>query len=143
MWSLGYFVLNIMNNPEPPYFVYALLAEDSLDNGYIKIGRASNLFNRVQTLRTGCPFPIKYIGYINVGSLSRGRAIERTLHRVFSVRRTSGEWFAVDFRDPEDKLLFASACKAVFAQFKSAMPERKWTTLSMEEFTRLGRKEAA
>ena len=55
---------------------------------FIKIGFATSPLSRVQTIKTGCPLPIKII-YHERG----GRNLERKLHRQFAHIRSRGEWF--------------------------------------------------
>jgi hypothetical protein len=77
-----------------PGFVYFIKA----DSGATKIGRTSNLDNRMKAFAVSLPFPIRVehvfetIDMINV---------ERKFHELFADRRLNGEWFDI----AEDVLL--------------------------------------
>ena len=70
-----------------PGFVYFF---EAVGCGRVKIGWSVNVDARQSELQTGCPFPLRKIGY-GPGSL----ADERALHRRFAAQRVSPstEWF--------------------------------------------------
>lgn len=56
---------------------------------HVKVGfTAGDPEKRIKNLQTGCPYPIKLLGYI-FGSVER----EQELHSVFDQYRGLGEWF--------------------------------------------------
>lgn len=57
--------------------------------GPIKIGLTQSISKRIETLQTGCPFPLVCIGVIPNGS----RDLEKSLHDQFAKDRLHGEWF--------------------------------------------------
>lgn len=68
------------------------------DNGFIKIGVAKNIKSRLDTLQTGCPYPLKVICSIPCKGRPKALAIERRLHSYFAKSRIGGEWFKADIR---------------------------------------------
>lgn len=56
--------------------------------GPIKIGTASNLQRRVETLQCGCPEPL-----VVLATISGGRRDEALFHAALRPHRTRGEWF--------------------------------------------------
>ena len=96
-------------------YVYALLCRDSGGPIYIKFGRSKDIVSRITSLQTGIPIEIKYIAFVDVGwSLKNACAVERSLHRQFKDRNTSGEWFKFDFDSELDKKEFNDGCRAAF-----------------------------
>lgn len=74
-----------MKNDRP--CVYFVLAEGT-SPPLVKIGFARDLKKRVESLSTGCPHPLKVVGYVP-GPI----ALEKELHARFSKFRVRGEWF--------------------------------------------------
>jgi len=74
---------------ERPQFVYVLSA-----GGFVKIGRAGDVFLRIKQLQCGCPSKISPI--VAVGKLPEGvaRDVERAVHGRLSRARSHGEWFS-------------------------------------------------
>lgn len=64
--------------------------------GFYKIGIASNVVQRVKDLQCGNPFSIKVVAFSPVKKAAK---IEAELHRTYSKKRTSGEWFALSKKD--------------------------------------------
>lgn len=64
------------------YFIQA-------DNGLIKIGVAANPKDRIRTLRTMSPVPLRLVLVLP----GRGAAGESELHARFAEHRSHGEWF--------------------------------------------------
>ncbi len=56
--------------------------------GNVKVGRSSNVSNRLKQLQTGCPHKLKVILHV-VGQGS----LEKVLHDRMSRYRLEGEWF--------------------------------------------------
>lgn len=72
--------------PNPKY-VYFVQAENG---GFVKIGKATNIFSRMQSLQNGSPVKLvlrKIIEDENAGEL------ELLLHDIFKEYRIRGEWF--------------------------------------------------
>lgn len=55
-----------------------------------KIGIATNVQNRIKQLQTGCPHPIRLIGYLKCED---PRVIEKEFHEALKFYRQQGEWF--------------------------------------------------
>lgn len=66
------------------YITYILQVE--CPEQLVKIGRTSNLKSRLNTLRTGLPWPARVVALI-------GNDIERDLKTRFAEHRVQGEWF--------------------------------------------------
>lgn len=114
------------------YYIYALFAESPRGEGFVKFGRSANLTKRFNDLKTASPLPLKMIALTNVGSEWRGIDTERALHDHFAARRTNGEWFEFDFRDPKAKKDFNSGCKDVFKRLLGNAEAYWWTKISVE-----------
>lgn len=67
--------------------VYIVLAEGTTR---IKIGWSTSPQQRIETLRTACPFPLRVLR--EIPSLRAG-ALERELHQRYAPYRQQGEWF--------------------------------------------------
>lgn len=66
---------------------------------YIKIGFSKYDPNkRLKNLQTGCPFPIKLLGFV-IGRMSQ----EEELHSVLKDYRIQGEWF--DYSDYVERIV--------------------------------------
>lgn len=59
---------------------------------YIKIGKTTNLFTRLQHLSQGVPFPLVLLAADFVADMDM---TEKTLHTKYAAYRTRGEWFAL------------------------------------------------
>jgi len=71
-------------------FVYFIFNRDS---NSIKIGRAEDVEQRLRSLQTSSPIPLKLLKAIQVNTLKEAQDLERSLHVKFSHLRMSGEWF--------------------------------------------------
>ncbi|MFD3558024.1 GIY-YIG nuclease family protein [Streptomyces goshikiensis] len=114
--------------------VYAISSEH--EPKIIKIGVARDVAARLNNLQTasssklvvrwttgGTHGPRRWTEDGTVSDYNRGIPLEEGLHRVFSERRMSGEWF--DFRDAEDPIaLIRTACADVLADLE------EWEALS-------------
>jgi hypothetical protein len=118
-------------NNKVPFHVYAVFCEDDAGKGYVKIGRTSDLLTRLATIRTGCPFEVKYIAFIDTGFHARSVLVERQLQASFQSRRTRGEWFRFDFRSPDDKKEFSEKCRSVFRNPANGLSDSKWTKMQV------------
>ncbi len=59
--------------------------------GYIKIGQAYRIRDRIVGYKTHNPLPLWFIGYIPTGELDK---TEKSLHSYFNDYRISLEWYA-------------------------------------------------
>lgn len=59
-------------------------------DGPIKIGCAVDVFQRMASLQTASPEPLRLIGVMILG----GYSMERRLHQALAADRIHGEWFA-------------------------------------------------
>lgn len=60
------------------------------EQGFMKIGRASEPAKRCETLQTACPYELTL--WMTVSTLSPS-SVEAELHKEFSEDRVRGEWF--------------------------------------------------
>lgn len=75
------------------------------DNSLYKIGfTKGSVHKRIKELQTGCPYEIHMVNTYNT---EFGMIIERTLHNIFSDKKTYGEWFKLDL---EDEMKFEELC---------------------------------
>jgi hypothetical protein len=72
--------------PEHPTRVYFVQAGES---GPVKIGVTGNIEDRVRTMQTGSPQPLRVLA-----TFPGGFDLEARLHRMFAPHRVHGEWFA-------------------------------------------------
>jgi hypothetical protein len=79
-------IIKYIGNPpikQPKKVVYTYLMTDA--SGYVKIGKAHDVYNRFLTLRTGNP-TLKIVAHLDEN-------IESKLHQLFNPYRIIGEWF--------------------------------------------------
>ena len=69
------------------YFVYLIERDCS---GIYKIGKSKDVSKRLLQLQTSCAEPLHVISTFKSNN---GSIIEKTLHRKFSNKKISGEWF--------------------------------------------------
>lgn len=63
---------------------------------YFKIGKADDIYSRIQTLQTGCPYPIDCVASLEHET---PLIIEKEIHRRYEAQRATGEWFALTEAD--------------------------------------------
>lgn len=64
---------------------------------YFKIGSSRcSVINRLLGLQTGCPIKLRYVYHTYVKDMF---FTEKELHKIFSLRRTIGEWFRLSQED--------------------------------------------
>lgn len=116
----------IRSRPADRREVYAISSED--EPKIIKIGVAKDVAARLNNLQTasssklvvrwttGGPHgPRRWTADGTRSDFNRGIPLEEGLHRVFSDRRMTGEWF--DFRDTEDPVaVIRNACSDVLTE---------------------------
>ncbi|WP_181154232.1 GIY-YIG nuclease family protein [Nostoc sp. 'Peltigera membranacea cyanobiont' N6] len=74
-------------------FVYFIFNSDSYA---IKIGRATDVEKRLQSLQTSSPVPLKILKTIPIDSIKKAQEVETYLHTKFRHLKMSGEWFRAD-----------------------------------------------
>jgi len=74
-------------------YVYFIRQGAGNGKGPIKIGMASNLERRLNTLQTGNPVELNFIACIPCDSREEARELERKLHDFFRGSKIRGEWF--------------------------------------------------
>lgn len=57
-----------------------------------KIGMSNNVTNRLKELKTGSPYLLEVILFIQCES---PRVVEKELHTLFTIYRLNGEWFGL------------------------------------------------
>lgn len=65
-------------------------------DGYVKIGKAKKLYSRIASLELLFPFEVKLLHTIKSNDINKD---EVTFHKMFSTKRTNGEWFKLDEDD--------------------------------------------
>lgn len=65
---------------------------------YYKIGFASNLNDRLNTLQTSTPFTLRVVVFIPC-SINKAAQLESKLHQLFSDKNKRGEWFNLSHID--------------------------------------------
>jgi hypothetical protein len=83
-WDAAQSIFTEFKEPLPKERAYFIGAED----GPVKIGVTTNASQRLESLQTGCPYPVRLLAIIHAG-----RSLERAYHRYFDQHRLSGEWF--------------------------------------------------
>ncbi len=81
----------VYNNPSRTTYVYIVQCMDK--RGWIKVGVAVDVDNRLSTLQIGCPYELKLIAKIKFPGRSLAYAMESKIHRRFKGRNVRGEWF--------------------------------------------------
>jgi len=114
------------------HYVYAMLCRDGDGPGYIKFGRSMRIGERLTALRTACPIPARYFAVVEANNYYNALNIERDLHRRFSERRVSGEWYRFDFDSPEDKHAFNYGTGCVLARYLTKERGDWWTKISVK-----------
>lgn len=72
-------------------YIYFLSGE-----GYVKIGKTTNLDNRMSNLKLCLPFKVELLHTIKSKDINKDEA---TLHEIFATKRTNGEWFKLSDED--------------------------------------------
>lgn len=112
------------------HHVYMLFCTDGLDI-YVKVGHASNPYNRLDALRTACPFVPDRFAFVRIYNKQKALQLESALHDAFAAWGIHGEWFA--FREA-DKEEFNARWKRVFADFAKPGWPMKWVQISAKKY---------
>ena len=67
--------------------------------GHYKIGKTTDLENRMKALAIQLPFKCEQVGLFGPMTVERMHKAERELHVHFASKRLNGEWFALDQDD--------------------------------------------
>lgn len=78
--------LQSTNLPEGMTYIYFIQTEGGGD--LIKIGKSRNVKSRLHSMQTGCPIPMRLLGYFKAND-----SMEGALHDEFAEYRVRGEWF--------------------------------------------------
>lgn len=113
----------------PRPHVYAMVCQDQAGPTYIKFGKTCNVGGRLLQLQTACPIPPKYYCVLEVPGDAIAATVEKQLHKVFSERRTNGEWFRFNIDDDADKEDFRTGCRYVFRMFIPGWKQTWWTII--------------
>jgi hypothetical protein len=73
-------------------YVYVIGRPD----GPVKVGISRYPYGRVNSLQTGCPFPLELLHAQPMRDRSHALQHERNFHEVYAEKRLSGEWFDID-----------------------------------------------
>ena len=71
------------------------------ENSFIKIGVSKNRNRRIKELKTGNPFQLEFMGWIEC---ENDYKLEKDLHQKFRAKNHSGEWFKINQDDVVDLL---------------------------------------
>lgn len=86
--ALKLYILNWVNRPTKETYVYFITTVTHVGT-YLKIGVASNPFQRLNELQTANPMPLKLISYT-----PGGMEVEKVFHNIWKDHRRRGEWFS-------------------------------------------------
>ncbi|MEU0391027.1 GIY-YIG nuclease family protein [Streptomyces chartreusis] len=81
-----------VTDPDADERVYVIAGHGT---SLVKIGRSRNVQQRLSTLQSMSPLPLRL-----VCTFSGGPELEAALHRYFEAQRTHGEWFDLPSADP-------------------------------------------
>lgn len=90
--------------------------------GYLKIGVAKNVRQRMRELQTGNPFELKLEGAAIVDSIA-AFGVETALHDGLRNRAALGEWFSISFAEAMD--MFPFVRDRLLTEELPVIPKRK------------------
>jgi len=67
---------------------------------FVKVGITGSPQERLNHIKTYCPFPIEKFLYLPTEDEYLAARIEKNLHRIYANKHTNGEWFFLE--DKED-----------------------------------------
>ena len=67
-----------------------------------KVGESNNPYKRVKNLQTGNPRRLYIYKIIECATKVRARAVEDTIHKRFSNKRNTGEWFSISKEEVDE-----------------------------------------
>jgi hypothetical protein len=111
-------------------FVYMMVADLGTDHRYCKIGFTGDLKKRICGVQIGCPVPISDIAYVRVRNTSQAYQIEQMIHYGLREFRSQGEWFRLDFSNPEHKSIFGRVTEDVFSRLMGS--GWRWVHMDIE-----------
>jgi predicted GIY-YIG superfamily endonuclease len=88
---------NAKKPPSSDEYVVYIMGNDEF--GIYKIGLTKNLAKRFGQIKTGMPFTIKIIHWIECGAREDAYSLERNLHNMMRAKRMEGEWFTLTDSD--------------------------------------------
>ena len=91
-------------------FIYVI---GNKEHGICKIGFTNNVFKRVKSIQTGCPYPLEIFCVIH-GSMET----EKKLHYKYKSLRLNGEWFKYENPLKESIENVESVIKDLFIKVK-------------------------
>ncbi|WP_414554757.1 GIY-YIG nuclease family protein [Stenotrophomonas forensis] len=115
--------LDLVTHAIHAVFVYAACTED----GFVKVGISRTPYDRIYQVHCGSPSPVKAAQWVWVGSLKKGREIERRIRKEWDARHCRGEWYRFDYSKGEDKRDFHDTLGAVVEVVTGVAPE--WNRL--------------
>lgn len=119
--------LDIITDTIHAVFLYAACTSD----GYVKVGISRVPFDRIYDVHISSPSPVRAAQWVWVGSLRRGREIEKKVRSEWADRHTRGEWYRFDYADPADKQDFHDTLAAVFEVVVGNKPQ--WEKLGPKQ----------
>lgn len=78
-----------MSSPCYVYFITSKMRKGTA----VKIGKAKDITERLNTLQTGSPEKLTLYGYVECRSEQEAYELEKQLHEQFANARLTGEWF--------------------------------------------------
>jgi hypothetical protein len=116
-------------------FLYAACTED----GFVKVGISRTPFERLYQIHCGSPSPVRAAQWVYVGSLNKGREIEKRVRKEWNSRHTRGEWYRFDYSQESEKRDFHDTLSAVYEVVTNIAPVwEKLGPAKMEELIKAG-----
>jgi hypothetical protein len=119
-------------------YVYMLLCQIA-GPIHIKVGRSSNPFARLESLRMACPVIPQALSVAEVHSHKKAVIIERELHAALKRWHSHLEWFVVE---PAEKTDFNAAWKPILDFHSNANRRIHWNHFSVPKLIADARKRA-
>ena len=115
-------------------FVYMLLCRDD-GPIYAKVGISCNPYQRLMSLRLGCPVKPRRFCSFEVHSRRKAQIVESDLHRALSKWAAHGEWFKVSL---DEKREFNDALKPVLARHDEPAWPCEWNQVAVQNIVEYG-----
>jgi predicted GIY-YIG superfamily endonuclease len=96
-----------MKSKKDNFSVYFIAENENpiYDSLRVKIGYSNNIERREKELKTGSPYEIKLMGWIEVSNKENAIKLEDKLHEKYKTKRKNGEWFELSASDVLEELL--------------------------------------
>lgn len=115
-------------------FVYLVLCGEA-EKIYIKVGRSSNPFQRLNDLRVGCPFVPSIMATTEVAGTHLAKQLESDMHQALKAWHSHGEWFVLT---RQEKAEFNAITAAVLKRHGSPSRRLTWRQYSVPDLIKDG-----